>query len=106
VVAILLWLGVASGLDTSNPDATTSILLAGAALFSGVFAVQGDHRLVVLMFSGVRRWLVLVTFAALAASATLAMDEPSDPQVLWAVAGVASTLASVRLLWSAYRAPS
>jgi hypothetical protein len=105
VVAALLWLGLASDLESSNPDAAVSIVLAGAALMSGRFAVQGDHRLVIGMFAGIRRWLIGVTVLALAASATLAFDNPDNPTWVWLVAAVACTLAAIRLLWSAFRAP-
>ena len=83
-----------------------SILLAGAAIFSGVAASEGKHRLVKNMFSASRRWLVLVTLAALAGSASLAMQIPDEhPVAIWRVAAIASTIACVRLAWSAFRAP-
>jgi hypothetical protein len=102
----LLWLGVASGLDAEEPDAAVSLLLAGAALYSGVTAVRGEHVLVTKLFAASRRWLGLVSFAALAASAVLAMQMPSEhPVDLWRLAAIAGSVASLRLLWSAIRAP-
>jgi hypothetical protein len=106
VVAALLWVGVASGLDASNPGPAVSILLAGAALFSGVAAVQGEHRLVKRAFAASRRWLVLVTLAALTASASLAMETPdAQPVDLWRLMAVACSIAAARLTWTAIRAP-
>lgn len=107
VVSALLWLGEYSGLDAQNPDAAVSLLLAGAALYSGVTAVRGEHVLVTKLFSASRRWLGLVSLAALSASAALAMQIPSEhPTGVWCAAAIACTLASARLLWSAIRAPS
>lgn len=106
IVAALLWLGVSSGLDAKNPGAAVSMLLAGAALFSGVTAVLGKHRLVKSVFSASRRWLAVVTVAALAGSASLAMEIPDqNPISLWRFAAIAGTVAAVRLGWSAVRAP-
>lgn len=106
VVSALLWLGEHSGLDSQNPDAAVSLLLAGAALYSGVTAVRGEHVLVTQLFSASRRWLGVVSLAALSASAALAMQIPNaHPTEVWCVAAIASTLASARLLWSAIRAP-
>lgn len=105
VVASLLWLGVASGLDHGEPDAAVSILLGGAALYSGVAAVSGESQLVSAVFRASRRWLVVVTVAALAASACLAMGVPSaHPVGVWVAAALACSLAAVRLGWSAVRA--
>ena len=106
LVASLLWLGVASGLDAKEPDAAVSILLAGAALYSGVVAVRSEHVLVTKLFSASRRWLAVAALAALAASASLAMQIPNaHPTGIWRTAAIAATLASVRLAWSAIRAP-
>jgi hypothetical protein len=107
IIATLLWLGVGSGLDITNPGSAVSILLAGAALFSGIAAVQGEHVLAKKVFAAARRWLLLATFAALAGSATLAMEIPDEhPVSQWRIAAVAATLASARLAWSAVRAPA
>lgn len=106
VVAGLLWLGVVSGLDASNPGAAVSILLAGAALFSGLSAVQGEHRLLRRVFAASRRWLGVISLAALTGSASLAMELPSEhPVCVWKIAAIISTFAAARLIWSAIRAP-
>lgn len=106
VVSALLWLGLYSGLDAKNPDAAVSLLLAGAALYSGVTAVRGEHVLVTKLFSASRRWLAVSSLAALTASAALAMHVPSShPTGIWRIAAIASSIASARLLWSAIRAP-
>ena len=107
VVAALLWLGVESDLDAKNPGAAVSLLLAGAALFSGLTAVQGEHRIVKNVFSTSRFWLAVVTVSALTASATLAMEIPKEhPVAVWRWAAIACTIAAVRLAWSALRAPA
>jgi hypothetical protein len=106
IITALLWLGVVSGLDITNPGPAVSILLAGAALFSGVAALQG-HALVKKIFAGPRRWLLLATLAALSGSATLAMEMPDEhPVSLWRYAAIAATIAAMRLTWSAVRAPA
>jgi hypothetical protein len=106
VVTSLLWLGVHSGLNAENPDAAVSLLLAGAALYSGVTAARGEQVLVTKLFSASRRWLGLASLAALIASAALAMQVPdAHPTGIWRIAAVVSTVASVRLAWSAIRAP-
>jgi hypothetical protein len=105
-VSALLWLGVASELDASSPDPAVSILLAGAALFSSLTAAQGEHRLLRRVFVASRRWLILVTFTALAASASLAMEIPDTrPVEAWVVAAVMCSAAAARLGWAAIRAP-
>jgi hypothetical protein len=107
IIATLLWLGVASGLDATNPGPAVSILLAGAALFSGIAAVQGEHALAKKVFAAPRRWLLLATVAALAGSATLAMEIPDQhPVSLWRYAAIAASVAAARLAWSAVRAPA
>lgn len=103
----LLWLGVASDLDAANPGPSVSLLLAGAALFSGFTAGRGEHILAKTLFTPLRRWLAVVAIAALAASATLAMEVPSDqPVCVWIVSASICSIAAARLLWSAIRAPS
>jgi drug/metabolite transporter (DMT)-like permease len=107
IVAGLLWLGVASGLDAKNPAPAISILLAGAALFSGVAAAQGEHRIVRRIFAASRRWLAVVAVVALAASASLAMEIPDKhPVEVWRVLAIIGTFAALRLGWSAIRAPT
>lgn len=107
VVTALLWLGVHSDLNADSPDAAVSLLLAGAAFYSGITAAQGEHVLVSKLFSASRRSLGFVSLAALTSSASLAMEVPSThPTGVWRIAAIVSSLASARLLWSAIRAPS
>lgn len=104
-VTVLLWSGALSGLDASNPDATVSILLAGAAIFAGVTAVLTEHRLVSEIFGATRRWLLVVTGAAFVGSVSLALELPSEhPVGVWWIAAAACTAATVRLAWSWLRA--
>lgn len=106
VVASLLWLGVVSGLDARTPGAAVSLLLAGAALFSGLTAAQGEHRIVRRVFAGSRHWLGVAALCALVASASLAMELPDrEPVAIWRVCAIISTVAAIRLIWSAIRAP-
>lgn len=107
VVTALLWLGECSGLDTDNPGSAVSLLLAGAALFSGWTAVHGEHVLVKSLFAPSRRGLIAVGLAALVGSATLAMEIPdSHPTEVWKWAAVLSSLFTAKLVWSAIRAPA
>lgn len=106
-VTALLWLGEGSGLDTDNPGSAVSLLLAGAALFSGVSAVRGEHVLVKSLFAPSRRGLIAIGLAALAGSASLAMQIPdSHPTEVWWWAALSSSIFSVKLAWSAIRAPA
>jgi hypothetical protein len=103
-VLALLWLGVASGLDAVTPGPAVSLLLAGAAVFSGLAASGGEHRLVKVMFASTRHWLAVVALAALAASATLAMEVPdAHPVEVWRIAAIACSVAALRVTWSAIR---
>lgn len=108
-VSALIWLGVLSGLDYTNPDApgaSASIVVAGAALYSGITAVRGEPSLVSQVFFASRFLLGCVSVCALAASATLAMEVPNaKPTVVWLVGAIVASLASLYLIWSAVRAP-
>ena len=105
-VSVLLWLGVHSGLPTADSPSAVAIITAGAALFTGVAAIEGAHRLVKHMFAASRRWLALISFVALVASALYALGIPgSSPVDEWRVAAIITTVASARLGWSALRAP-
>jgi hypothetical protein len=107
VVSGLIWLGVVSGLEFQNPDASVSIVVAGAALYSGMTAVRGEPSLVSRIFSTSRFLLAWISLSALAASATLAMEFPSSrPVAVWSVAAALATILSAWLVWSAIRAPS
>jgi len=104
-VAALLWAGALSGLDATNPGPAVSILLAGAALFSGVSANLGEHRLVRMIYKTGRRLLTTVALMALIGSVSLAMEIPDQhPVCVWTAAAVVSSLAAARLSWSAFRA--
>lgn len=107
LVTALLWLGVASGLDTNNPGSAVSLLLAGAALFSGFSAVRGEHVLVKGLLAPSRRGLIVVGLCALTASATLAMQIPDkNPTEVWVWAALIGTITAAKLSWAAVRAPS
>lgn len=102
VVSAMLWLGVASGLDGGNTDATVSLLLGGAAAYAGIAAALGEPRLVSEIFSGTRRWLSVVVLAALGGSTSLAMSLPHPrPVGAWLVAAAVCTIAAARLAWGA-----
>ncbi len=109
IVAALIWLGVISGLDFKNPDApgaSASVVLAGAALYSGVTAARGESSLVSQIFIASRLLLGCISLCALAASATLAMEIPDPkPKGIWLVAAIVASVASSWLIWSALRAP-
>ena len=104
-VAGLLWAGWLSGLDASAPGAAVSLLLAGGAVVSGFAAATGHHVLVNKLLRTRRRMLMVVVVCALAASASLAMEIPSErPLDVWLTAGIICTAAALRLGWSAVRA--
>jgi len=104
-VTALLWLGWLSGLDAEAPGAAVSLLVAGGAVVSGLAASTGHHIIVNKLLRGRRRTLMLVTVAAIAASASLAMEIPSSrPLEIWLVAAIICSTAAVRLGWSAIRA--
>ncbi len=104
-VAALLWLGWLSKLDAEAPGAAISLLLAGGAVVSGFAATTGNHIIVNKILRGRRRTLMLVALAALAASACLAMEIPDrTPLEVWLAAAIISTIAALRLCWSAHRA--
>ena len=57
------------------------------------------------IFSATRRWLLGVTFAALLASASLALAVPdAHPVEVWGVAAVGCHVAALRFAWSWVRA--
>jgi len=104
-VASLLWVGWLSELDAAAPGAAVSLLLAGGAVVSGFAATTGDHIIVNRMLRGRRRILTLVAIAALAASASLAMEIPDrTPLEVWLAAAIICSIAALRLSWSALRA--
>jgi hypothetical protein len=104
-VALLLWLGWLSGLDFKDPDAAVSILLAGAAVLSGFTAATGRHAIVSRIFRSRRRALVVVAVAALAGSASLAMElAPPTLRDVWLAGAIVCSLVALRLCWSAIRA--
>jgi hypothetical protein len=109
IVSSLIWVGVISGLDFKNPDAagaSASIVLAGAALYSGITAVRGEPSLVSQVFFASRVLLGCISICALAASATLAMEVPDTrPTNVWLAAAVLASFASIWLVWLAFRAP-
>jgi hypothetical protein len=109
IVSALIWVGVISGLDFKNPDApgaSASIVLAGAALYSGITAVRGEPSLVSQIFFASRVLLGCISICALAASATLAMEVPDTrPTNIWLVAAILASCASIWLVWLALRAP-
>jgi hypothetical protein len=109
IVSTLIWVGVISGLSFENPDApgaSASIVLAGAALYSGITAARGEPSLVSQVFFASRILLGCISICALAASASLAMEVPSTrPTNVWLVGAIVATCASIWLVWLALRAP-
>lgn len=105
LVAGLLWFGVASGLDAETPSAAVTTILTGMAVFSGWTAVKGENSIVVMMLSYIKKYLALVLVAAVVASASLALEFPDCETVtVWKWCAIASTVAALRLTWSAVRA--
>lgn len=107
IVAALLWAGYLSDLDVSTPGPAVSLLVGGAALFSGISATRGEHRLVKKVFSWARFWLTIVTIAGLVASASLALEIPDEhPTEVWKWAAIVCTVAAVQRFWAAIRSPA
>ena len=107
IVAALLWAGYLSDLDVSTPGPAVSLLVGGAALFSGISATRGEHRLVKKVFVGARFWLTIVTIAALVASASLALEIPDDdPTEVWKWAAIVCTVAATQRVWASVRSPA
>lgn len=107
IVAALLWAGYLSELDAATPEPAVSLLVGGAALFSGVSATRGEHRLVKRIFFWTRFWLTIVTIAGLTASTSLALEIPDEhPTEVWKWAAIVCTVAAVQRLWAAIRSPA
>lgn len=107
IVAALLWAGYLSDLDPSTPGPAVSLLVGGAALFSGVSATRGEHRLVKKVFFWARFWLTIVAIAGLVASATLALEIPDKhPTEVWKWAAIVCSVAAVQRFWAAVRSPA
>jgi hypothetical protein len=107
IVAALLWAGYLSGLDATTPGPAVSLLVGGAALFSGVTATRGEHRLVKKVFFWTRFWLTIVTIAGLAASASLALEIPDKhPTEVWIWAAIICSVAAAQRVWAAIRSPA
>jgi len=77
VTAAFLVIGAWPGdLDPDRADAAVSLLLAGSALFAGVVASSGEHRLVQTQFSLPRVTLAGSALVGLGAAAALAFALP------------------------------
>lgn len=86
------------GLDVGAAESAVSILLAGAAFFSGLSASSGDHVLVRQVFSGSRRATVVVALAAMLGSLTLVIDFPSRMEVsMWGGGAAVALLATIKI---------
>ena len=78
VTATFLIVGAWPGhLDPNRADAAVSLLLAGSALFAGVVASSGEHRLVQTQFSLPRVTLAASALVGLGAASALAFALPS-----------------------------
>lgn len=78
VTAAFLIVGAWPGhLDPNRADAAVSLLLAGSALFAGVAASSGEHRLVQTQFSLPRLALAASALIGLGAASALAFALPS-----------------------------
>lgn len=101
LVTLTLTCGLLFGIGENASDSAVSILLTGAALFSGLSASSGNHVLVRQVFSGTRWATVLVALAAVLGSLTFSIDFPGwlDSGTLWVAFGI-GFLATTRLLAS------
>jgi hypothetical protein len=106
VTALVLTLGAAVGdLATATAGSSSAVVLAGSALFAGVVARGGEHRLVRDVFLGARLMLVVVALAALAAAASIAFGASGGVRdAIWLAGAAASWIASVALALAFLRA--
>jgi hypothetical protein len=96
--ALVLLLGAVAFDPTGRvAGPSNAVLLAASALFAGVVARWGEHRLLQSLLALPRLLLVAVALAAVVAAATLAFGAPAGTvEVVWgACAAVATALALV-----------
>lgn len=95
----LLLGGVLAGeLSQRQADPAVSVLLAASAVFAGVIARSGEHRMVQNLFAGPRLLLALTALSALLAAGALAYGVSSTAvDTIWTVAAAISLAAAVML---------
>lgn len=105
VVTTVLLTGSLVGTAEDVSDAAVSILLVGAAIFSGVNAPFGKHFLVNKIFTGTRLATLGVGVAAVAGALSLILDLSSDVKFwIWFLAGLVALIATLRLILASARA--
>ncbi|HMT06311.1 MAG: hypothetical protein KDB48_05270 [Solirubrobacterales bacterium] len=105
LVTATLLLGSFVGFDQGTSDAAVSILLVGAALFSGVSASAGRHILVTKVFTGARKATMLVAIAAVIGALSLTLDlSAATRSNIWLAGGTLALMATARLALATIRA--
>lgn len=103
VTTVTLGLGITLGnLDSQTAGSSSAVVLAGSALFAGIVAQRGEHKLVRDVFIGARLMLVLVALSALAAAASIAFGATCDVRGwIWGGGAVTSAgaTASLAVAW-------
>jgi len=95
---LLLGGAVVGDLDPGRADSAVAVLLAASAVFVGVIARSGEHRMVQALFAGPRLLLAVTAVSALVAGASLAYNMPSSTVCsIWLVAAVVSLTVAVSL---------
>lgn len=98
--AVTLGLGITLGnLDGQTAESSSAVVLAGSALFAGIVAQRGEHKLVRDVFIGARLMLVLVALSALAAAASIAFGATCEVRGwIWGGGAVTSAGATTSLV--------
>ena len=103
VTAVTLGLGITLGnLNSQTAGSSSAVVLAGSALFAGIVAQRGEHKLVRDVFVGARLMLLLVALSALAAAASIAFGASCDVRAwIWGGGAVmsAGATASLAVAW-------
>ena len=96
---LLLLGGVVLGdLDPERADSAVTVLLAASAVFAGVIARSGEHRMVQALFAGPRLLLAITALSALCAAGSLAFGLSSRTvDTIWWVTAAISLIVAMML---------
>jgi hypothetical protein len=99
ITGLLLLAGATVGeLDPERADSAATVLLAASAVFAGVIARSGEHRMVQALFAGPRLLLLVTALSALCAAGALAFGLSSCAvDIIWWITAVMSLTAAAML---------
>lgn len=96
--ALLLGGALVGDLASVQADSAIAVLLAASAVFAGVVARSGEHRVVQALFAGPRLLVVVSALSALVAAAALAYDVSSTAlDIVWKLAAATSLIVALML---------